>query len=221
MKAVLLAMLVCAPAALAEPMRATLVEGDVSVSRRGGEIIEPIAAGASLEEGDAVQTGATGRLEIEVAGGTIIRLGENTRLKLAVAQPGAFNARLLLGNLWTRVRKLVSGESFAVETENGVAGVRGTEFRIEARGGQPDLLRVYEGAVQVGDERVEPGQELRYRRGAQAQRASFDPQSEKGHRFMEWVKARDPRDGRGEPGSIRRPDRENRLRERRERRRER
>src|SRR2546426_8489730 len=46
-----------------------------------------------------------------------------------------------LGNLWARVYKLLAGETFGVETENGVAGVRGTEFRVEVVQDQPDLVR--------------------------------------------------------------------------------
>ena len=46
---------------------------------------------------------------------------------------------------------------------------------------------------------------------------------EKGHKFMDWVRARPMKDGK-EPGAIhhpeRNPERENRLRERREHRRE-
>ena len=222
MKTMLIAAMLCAPAAFGQTMRVSLAEGEVSVAPAGGGAAQPAPVGSSLREGDTVQTGESGRVEIEVPGGSIIRLGERTRLQLSVAQPAkSFSARLFLGNLWTRVHKLVAGESFAIETENGVAGVRGTEFRLEAAEGQPDLLRVYEGAVQVGEHRVEPGHELRFRRGAAVEPRPFDAQSEKGHRFMEWVKAHEPKDGRGQPGTIRRPERENRLREKRERRRER
>lgn len=222
MKMMLIAALLCAPAAFGQTMRVSLAEGEVSVAPADGGAARAAPVGTSLAQGDTVETGDSGRVEIEVPGGSIIRLGERTRLQLSLAQPArAFNARLFLGNLWTRVHKLVAGESFTIETENGVAGVRGTEFRIEAAQGQPDVLRVYEGAVQVGEHRVEPGHELRFHRGGTAGPRPFDAQSEKGHRFMEWVKAHEPKDGRGQPGSIRRQRRENRLREKRERRRER
>ena len=217
MRSVLLALLLCAEAASAETMRASAVEGEVSVIPAGGSAAQAAAVGMVLNQGDVVQTGE-GRIEIEVPGGSIIRLGERTRLELRLALPNkAFSARLFLGNLWTRVHKLVSGESFLVETENGVAGVRGTEFRLEAAEGQPDLLRVYEGAVQVGEHRVEPGHELRFRRGTATAPKTFDPQTERGHRFVQWVKSREPHDGRGPPAMVR-PERDRRRRERRERR---
>ena len=137
---------------------------------------------------------------------------------------------LLLGNLWAKVHKLLAGETFAVETENGVAGVRGTEFRIEVARDQADLVRVYEGLVQVDarergwSHSLQAGTELRFRREAEPPRP-FDAESEKGHRFMEWVRSRRTREGE-QPGRIRRemrsPEQEHRIRERiRERRRER
>jgi hypothetical protein len=96
---------------------------------------------------------------------------------------------------------------------------------------QPDLLRVYEGAVRVTarDARwtheLEGGIELRFRRDAEPPRA-FDPASEKAHPFMEWVRSRRTQDG-AEPGQVRRgelrnPEQEQRVRERiRERRKQR
>ena len=224
MRSVLLAIALCAPAALAQEVKLAFVEGPVAVVPSGGGAEQPASAGTILHPGDTVQTREGARVEIEVPGGSIIRLGESTRLTVTDSVPQrAFSARLFLGNLWTKVHKLVAGESFQVETENGVAGVRGTEFRVEAAPGQPDLIRVYEGAVQVGDDRVEPGQELRFRRGAKAELKTFDPQSERGHRFMEWVRSRPEADG-SEPGKVRRqdrnPERENLRRERRQKRRE-
>jgi len=128
------------------------------------------------------------------------------------------------------VHKLLAGETFAVETENSVAGVRGTEFRIEVARDQADLVRVYEGLVQVDarergwSHSLQAGTELRFRREAEPPRP-FDAESEKGHRFMEWVRSRRTREGE-QPGRIRRemrsPEQEHRIRERiRERRRER
>jgi hypothetical protein len=193
-------------------MQVTFLEGPAAVAGSN----QPLAVGSELHEGDTVQTGEGGRIEIALSSGSIIRLGEGTRLTLQAAQPQkTFSARLFAGNLWTKVHKLISGESFEVETENGVAGVRGTEFRVEAAQGQPDLVRVYEGVVQVGESRVEPGGELRFRRGEKPAAAAFDAASERGHKFMDWVRSRPMKDGR-EPGAIhhpeRNPEREHRFR---------
>jgi ferric-dicitrate binding protein FerR (iron transport regulator) len=189
MTLLVLAALLCAPAQ--ESMTVTFLEGSATASGRSLE------EGAILQEGETIETQAGGRIEIAVPGGTLIRLGESSRLTLSAAEPRKrFSARLLLGNLWTRVHKLLDGESFQIETENGVAGVRGTEFRVAVAADQPDLVRVYEGAVQVQSRdarwshQVGPGSELRFRREAEPPRA-FDPAAEKSHPFLEWVRERD------------------------------
>lgn len=213
MNFILLALALAAPA----DMTVTFLEGPVAVLPGNGGAEQLVTVGAALHEGDTVQTQAGGRIEIELPAGSIIRLGEGTKLRLTAVQPQkAFSARLFLGNLWTKVHKLVADETFELETENGVAGVRGTEFRLESAAGQPDVLRVYEGVVQVDDRRVEPGHELRFRRGEKAEPHAFDAKSDHGHKFMDWVRMRPMKDGK-EPGAIHHPDhnpeREHRIKE--------
>src|SRR5439155_152146 len=154
----------------------------------------PIVTGAVLQPGDTVETQPGGRAEIALPGGSLLRIGENTRLTLSpIPARSEFSARLFFGNLWARVHKLVSGETFRVETENAVAGVRGTEFRVEAGQEQPDLVRVYEGRVQVEardgrwSHALEAGTGLRFRREAEGPHV-FD--GEGGHPFREWVRPR-------------------------------
>lgn len=204
-------------------MTASFVEGSATVSSPGGEA-HALAEGARLREGDRVETGPDGRVEVELATGTLVRIGPGSRVELREAAPGgtAFRARLLLGNLWARVHKLVAGERFEVETENAVAGVRGTEFRVEAGGsGKEDLLRVYEGAVECKGrsggwaERVEPARELRFGRGKPAGPAAFDKVSEARHPFMSWVRERGEKRGRGKGPELK-PGRERKHDDRKE-----
>lgn len=202
---------------LAAVMQVTFLEGPVAVSPAGGGAEQTPSVGSELRPGDTVQTREGGRIEIELSSGSLIRLGEESRLTLREATPQkAFSARLFVGNLWTKVHKLIAGETYQVETENGVAGVRGTEFRVEAAEGKPDLLRVYEGVVDVGGTKIEPGHELRFHKGDKPGLASFEAGSEKGHKFMDWVRTRPMKDGK-EPGAVHHPDR-NPEREHREKR---
>jgi hypothetical protein len=60
--------------------------------------------------------------------------------------------KLTAGKMWASVTKAVGGESrFAVRTENAVAGVRGTTFRVNAEEDGSTLVKVYEGAVAVSN----------------------------------------------------------------------
>jgi FecR protein len=211
------ALLICT-AALAQgspvrTMTASIVEGTVTV-QRGSDGARPLVQGTPLQEGDLIQTGADSHLEISMNSGTTLRVGENAKLELRLAPAAgkAFTARLWLGALWAKVHKLLQDESFQVETENAVAGVRGTEFVVEAGGGsRDDGVRVYEGSVEVRDHaggwmhRLEAGRELSVRRGLMPEGPkSFDPASDREHRLMRWVReqrapAPDSRE-RSEPG---------------------
>ena len=235
MKRVLLsiALLLSGPALADEPgaMTVSVVEGLCTVKAVGSGGVSPLLEGDPLREGDMVITSPGARLEIAVANGTVIRLGESSRLLLGTAPPsgGRFSARLFVGSLWTKVHKLLASETFHVETENAVAGVRGTEFRVEAaEGGKDDLLRVYEGAVEVKGaagwaHSVTPGNELAFHRDRPpAGPKAFDPASEKSSRLMAWVREKPPREHAGGPHRERREsDRRDRKHERKERRLER
>ena len=191
-------------ALLAAAMTVSLVEGPVTPK---------LEQGAEVHAGDTIETGEGGRVEITMPSGTLLRLGEKSRITLGEAVPQkTFSARLLLGNVWAKVHKLIAGETFHIETENGVAGVRGTEFRVEVAPQQEDLVRVYEGVVQVDakdgkwSHRVEPGNELRFHKDhPPAGPRAFDANGERGHRFMDWVRSRRE--------DQRNPEREQRRRE--------
>ena len=199
------AVLLCAFGARADDpqaMTATLVEGTVSVRPAVSETPAAVLEGAVLHAGDTVETSPGGRVEITFTNGSLIRIGESSRMKLGGEDPGnkRFSARLFVGNVWARVRKLLaSDEIFQVETENGVAGVRGTEFRVEAAPGAEDVVRVYEGVVEVRGgrgwiHRVDPGHELLFHRDRlPSGPRRFEAATERGHKFMSWVRSRPER----------------------------
>jgi len=90
-----------------------------------------------------------------------VRLDENSKLLIQQADFGGaagqkkFVAKLALGKLWSKVTSVLGGQSrFEVATDNAVAGVRGTTFRVDAHADRSVLVRVYAGAVAVAS----PGQ---------------------------------------------------------------
>ena len=188
------------------------VQGEANATR-GDLGTFPLAVKTRLEAGDVIATGPGGALEIALPTGSTLRLGSNSKLTLQDEPQGSFRARLSLGNLWAKVVKLVGGSRFEVETQNGVAGVRGTEFRVNAQASGQAMVRVYEGKVQVKgaafDHLVLPGHELRFSAKAQLGPRTFDPKAERG--FMRWVRRRDeaPRDRKGDKaGKKAEPDRD-------------
>jgi hypothetical protein len=195
-------------------MRAALVEGIVTVTPASGGGAGPLQEGDPLGKGDTIVTQPGARLEIAFSSGTLLRIGESTRLTLGESVPQKkFSAKLWLGNVWAKVHKLIASETFHIETENAVAGVRGTEFRVEAEPGKEDLVRVYEGEVKVEAHdgkwahSVKPGQELRIQKERHpAGPTAFSAAADSQQRFMQWVRSR--KDG----FEYRNPEREHRDR---------
>jgi hypothetical protein len=138
-----------------KPAEVSLVDGKASrTSLKGAK--EAIKPGLPLVEGDTVETDAQARLEIKFADQSLLRLGPSARLQLTAAHFGGgpsqrkMTAKLFFGNAWAKVTSVVGGDQkFAIETENAVAGVRGTTFRVDARQDHSVLVRVYAGAVAV------------------------------------------------------------------------
>ena len=145
------------PSRVAAQTRAAVVSAlDGSAQRwRGGGAKAELRVGAEVGQGDLVETRENARLEIRFADQSILRLGPSARLQLSEAHFGGrakrkLSARLFLGKLWARVTSAIHGDQkFQVETENAVAGVRGTTFRVDANQDKSVRVRVYDGQVAV------------------------------------------------------------------------
>ncbi len=148
--------LALAAAPRAEGPAATVSFLDGEATRAAGGKSQRLAQGSALREGDEVATQKRTRLELTLADGSVVRLGPLSRARLEIAAFGKspeerkVSARLLVGNVWANVAKAVGGESrFEVKTENAVAGVRGTTFRVDAAHDKSVVVRVYSGTVAV------------------------------------------------------------------------
>ena len=161
-----------APAAGAQPRTAQIssLEGRAQRTRASGARSE-LRVGVPVDQGDTIETREGSRLEIRFSDGSVLRLGPSSRLQLAEAHFGGsaarrkLNARLFFGRLWAKVTSVIQGDQkFQIETENAVAGVRGTTFRVDANADKSVLVRVYDGSVAVGkgaSAAVQPGEEGR------------------------------------------------------------
>ena len=149
----LLAAALLPAAAFASAGEVTYLEGGAKRTPEKGKAA-PLAAKATVEQGDLIETEANGRLEITLSDKSIVRLGPSSRLTLDEAAftdtSRSFKATLLLGRVWSHVTKAFSGDkNFEVKTERAVAGVRGTIFRVEAEKSKAVTVKVYEGSVAV------------------------------------------------------------------------
>jgi len=130
-----------------------------AVFRDSGSGLQPLAAKATVERGDSIVSKA-GKARISLADGTVISIGENTRIRLAdyqgVSAATATRLALVAGALRLLVNRITPTGRFEVETETAVAAVRGTDWVVEATSEVTSVV-VVSGAIAVSS------------RGAQAQ----------------------------------------------------
>ena len=101
------------------------LEGEVTIRRQGNPLSAEI--GTELFAGDIVSTEAGALAILSIAGRGDVKLREST--DLAIDSLGSRTAVTLnRGGLFSRMRKLIGDEEYAVMTPSMVAGVRGTEF---------------------------------------------------------------------------------------------
>jgi len=149
--------------ALAEVGKIALVDGAATRTPKEGAA-QALAVGTKIELGDTLKV-EKGNLKLELNDGSVIMLGEKSKLVINEAdfegqERKGFSAFLEAGKLWTKVKKAVGGAKYEVSTERAVAGVRGTIFRIDAdqlvkaskgkaKGRHASIIRVTEGVVHV------------------------------------------------------------------------
>jgi len=132
----------------------TFLSGEAT--RTAGGATAKLSVGSAVYQGDQVETLRRTRLELTLSDASVLRLGPLSKVELDAAAFGAsaddrkVSAKLRVGNVWASVTKALGGEArFEVKTENAVAGVRGTTFRVDASQDKSVVVRVYSGTVAV------------------------------------------------------------------------
>jgi hypothetical protein len=135
--------------ALTTPLQAQTVPGKaevraikgVAVYSTGGGASMPLKVGTVLGPGTTVKTGAGSTVDLFLGNSAgVVRLTENTTLsldKLTLTDTGADTAvevqlNLPEGTILGNVNKLSAASRYEIKTPNGVAGIRGTRFRMAA-----------------------------------------------------------------------------------------
>jgi len=133
----------------------TTLNGSAKLSHQGGSWGK-LKAGQMLKGGDQVETGPGTKMELMLPDGSLLRFADNTRFKIVAIdmdeRSGARNAKInvALGKTWANVNKgLKIKSNIDVASDNAVAGVRGTVYRMNVDEDQSVLVRVYDGEVKV------------------------------------------------------------------------
>jgi hypothetical protein len=122
-----------------------------AVFREAGTAREPLAAKAPIYPADVIVSGE-GKAKIILNDGSIIAIGENSRLRIADYQSVANGLKTRLdlrgGVLRLLVNRLPNRGQFEVESETAVASVRGTDWLVEVTPERTSVA-VLEGVVAV------------------------------------------------------------------------
>lgn len=126
----------------------TKLRGQARVVRGGGNVM--LAEGAKIEADDGIVTGPDARLKIQFKDGSIITLGENSKLNIDTAKfEGAkrdIAATLLDGVVRAAVAKAGAGSNFEISSSLVTSAARGTEWIMSIKDHTTSLL-VLEGTV--------------------------------------------------------------------------
>jgi len=126
------------PAEAADIGQIKIAKGQVSIER-GGQVV-PATAGARLQPGDVLKTGADGSVGLTMSDNSLLSAGPNSILSLdryefdSTTSQGQFDTTLQKGSLAVisgRIAKQ-SPEAMKVRTPSAILGVRGTEFVVSA-----------------------------------------------------------------------------------------
>ena len=116
----------------------TLLERPAQVKRKGTQVWVTLNLRDEVNEGDAVRTGAGGRVELSITPKRQFRIGQVTEIEIPrlVGRKRGFKAKinLLLGRFWGSLRaplQAALGENVTVSTPLATIGVKGTTFGVD------------------------------------------------------------------------------------------
>ncbi len=122
---------------------------------RGGSTV-PLTPGTALLADDKLRTGGNARVQVKMAEGSTVKLGENAQFVVErMENRGGFRAALsvLAGafRFTTDVLRKSTQRDIAIKVKNVTAGIRGTDLWGKSTG-ERDLVCLLEGKISVGSE---------------------------------------------------------------------
>jgi ferric-dicitrate binding protein FerR (iron transport regulator) len=134
----------------------TLVEGNAELFRKEPDLRRTLNQADMVGHGDGVTTGDKTRIELAMADGSFLRFDEKTTFELISVDYDEQNRQrnikvhTTLGKTWARVADIVGSRgSFQVSSNNAIAGVRGTTFRMNVNPDTSVVVKVYWGEIHV------------------------------------------------------------------------
>ncbi len=128
----------------------TRVDGEASILRKGASRTRPVRINMPVSEGDEISSGKESMVELAFRMGEVVRMDENTILKVEKCTNKNVKASTQVGNLWVNMKKLTQRRDFEVATPTAVAAIRGTIYHMSTDQDSTTAVSVYNGKVAVG-----------------------------------------------------------------------
>jgi hypothetical protein len=144
-----------AQAAVPAPAALQVISTPVDVDTNNGANFHTAKPGQEITAGNSVRTGDQGHATIQFPDGSFVRMSPKTTVTVTAAQlshDGNLQSVTLAqkaGRTFANVQHLVSGANFQVGGHSVSASVRGTQFEILVRADNTNLIKVFDGTVQV------------------------------------------------------------------------
>ncbi|MDQ1277000.1 MAG: FecR protein [Thermodesulfobacteriota bacterium] len=129
------------------------LDGTVRVLPKGTQGWRALHLQNILRGGDEVAVGSKSRLEMIFPDQSRLRFADDTRFTILHAGDESapdVKVRLAVGRTWANVSKSLGiKRKFEISSDNAVAGVRGTVYRMNVDQDASALVRVYDGEIAV------------------------------------------------------------------------
>ena len=138
----------------AQPAVVEAVQYPAWLERNGNSV--PLTPGTRLQASDRLRTGSNARVQLKLAEGSALRLGQNAEIVIERAQErGIFRATLgvISGafRFTTDVLRKAQGRDITIKVNNVTAGIRGTDLWGKSTDAR-DIVCLLEGRISVGAE---------------------------------------------------------------------
>ena len=144
--------MLAAASAMAQPVRVDAVQSPAWLERNSRSV--PLAAGTVLQPRDRLVTGDNGRVQLQLAEGSALKLGANAQFVIDRAEDrGVFRAALdvVTGafRFTTAAMRRARGRDVAIKVKNVTVGIRGTDVWGKSSA-ERDFVVLIEGEATVG-----------------------------------------------------------------------
>lgn len=136
--------------------RVKCLEGSARILAAGKGVWRALREQDILRGGDEVRTGAKTKIELIMQDESVVRFADNSHFKIIFLDTGDETRQrnikiyVAIGRSWVNLSRAIGKRgNFELTSENAVAGVRGTIYRMNVENDKSALIRVYDGQVSV------------------------------------------------------------------------